>query len=440
MTDDGSAPARNWAGNVTFAAARVVTPTSVAELAEAVTAGGAVRPLGTRHSFNRIADTDGTLISTAGLPRLVRVDPAAREVTVSAGTRYGDLGRELDAAGWALRNLGSLPHISVAGACATATHGSGERNGNLATSVVALDLVTSSGELVTVRRGVDEDFDGHVVALGALGVVVALTLEIVPTFQVSQHVYEGLTRESLLAGVGEILGAAYSVSVFTTWDPDAGSQVWLKRRLGEDREAGEDHQSGEGGVGTAAPAPAQLCGARPAARPLHPIPGVDPEHTTRQLGVPGPWFERLPHFRLGFTPSAGDELQSEYFVPRDHAAAAIEAVYKVSGEIRGALQIGELRTVAADSLWLSPAYRRDALALHFTWLPDEDAAARAVAAVERALAPFDPRPHWGKVFVLAPGQVRAGYPRMADFARLAARHDPPGVFRNAFLDAYLQSD
>ncbi|OHV37772.1 FAD-binding protein [Pseudofrankia sp. EUN1h] len=434
MADDGSAPTRNWAGNVTFAAARVVAPTSVAELARVVAAGGRARPLGTRHSFNRIADTDGTLISTAGLPRLVRVDQAAREVTVSAGIRYGDLGRELDAAGWALRNLGSLPHISVAGACATATHGSGERNGNLATSVVALDLVTPSGELMTVRRGVDEDFDGHVVALGALGVVVAVTLEIVPTFQVSQHVYEGLTREDLLAGIDEILAAAYSVSVFTAWDPNAGSQVWLKRRLG----AGDGDGDGGGGDDGSTAAPAEVCGARPATRPLHPIPGVDPEHTTQQLGVPGPWFERLPHFRLGFTPSAGDELQSEYFVAREHAAAAIDAVYQVSGDVRGALQISELRAVAADGLWLSPAYHRDALALHFTWLPDETAVARAVAAVERALAPFAPRPHWGKVFALDPERVRAGYPRLAEFVRLAARRDPGRVLRNSFLDTYLK--
>ncbi|WP_045877606.1 FAD-binding protein [Pseudofrankia sp. DC12] len=416
-----AAMAANWAGNVRFGAERVVAPESVEELQEVVAGTRKARALGTGHSFSRIADTDGTLISTARLPRRIRID-AGGTVTVSGGARYGDLARELETAGWALRNLGSLPHISIAGACATGTHGSGNGNGNLATSVAGLELVTASGELASVRRGVDPDFEGHVIALGALGVTVAVTLDLVPTFQVRQLVYEGLTQARLLASVDDIFAAAYSVGVFTGWDP-ASSQVWLKQRVDEPDGDGEP--------------PAERFGARLATRPLHPVPGIDPAHTTRQLGVPGPWHERLPHFRLDFTPSAGDELQTEYFVARKHAAAAIEAIFAIGATVRPALQISEIRTVAADSLWLSPAYQRDVMALHFTWLPDEATVLPAVAAVERQLAPFAPAPHWGKVFSLPPDAVRAGYPCAAQFLALAARRDPGAVFRNQYLDTYL---
>ncbi|MBL7499109.1 FAD-binding protein [Frankia sp. CNm7] len=436
MAADEGPSRRNWAGNVIFRASRRAAPASVEELQEMLAGCRSARPAGTGHSFNRIADTDGTLISTTGLPRLVRIDPAARQATVSAGLRYGDVARELVAAGWALPNLGSLPHISVAGACATATHGSGDRNGNLATSVAAVGMVTSSGEILDVRRGVDPDFAGHIVALGALGVVVTMTLDLVDGFRVSQRVYDGLTRAALLAHLDELFAAAYSVSVFTTWEEDS-AQVWLKRRVDEDAEAGEAGDGPENGAGGDGDPPAELFGARPASRPLHPIRGFDPRHTTQQLGVPGPWHERLPHFRLNFTPSAGEELQSEYFVAREHAAAAVAAIFEIGAVIRPALQVSELRTVAADDLWLSPAYQRDSLALHFTWLPGEAIVRPAVAAVERQLAPFSPRPHWGKIFTLPPELVRASYPRAEDFQALAGRRDPDGVLRNPYLDSYF---
>ncbi|WP_018635251.1 FAD-binding protein [Parafrankia elaeagni] len=408
----------NWAGNIVYRAGRRVAPTSVEELCEIAAGCGRARPVGTHHSFNTIADTAGTLISTARLPAVFRVDADAREVTVSAGTRYSALARELDARGWALRNLGSLPHISVAGACATATHGSGDRNGNLATSVVALDLVTASGDIVTVRRGVDGDFAGHVVALGALGVVVAVTLAIVPAFRVRQNVYQGLTRAALLEHLDDIFAAAYSVSVFTTWRPES-SLLWVKRRVAATDEA--------------VPAPAEMFGARALDHPVHPVSGLDPIHTTQQLGVAGPWHERLPHFRSGFTPSAGNELQSEYFVSRDRAAAAVEAIHQIGEQIRPALHVSELRSIASDDLWLSPTHSRESISLHFTWRPAEAAVTRAVAVVERQLAPFEPRPHWGKIFALPPETIRASYPRAADFTALAGRRDPTGVFRNTFL-------
>jgi alditol oxidase len=326
----------------------------------------------------------------------------------------------LQAEGVALANLGSLPHISVAGAVATATHGSGDANGNLATAVAGLELVPPSGEVLTASRG-DADFDGLVVALGALGAVTRVTLDVEPAYQVRQRVFEGLAWDALLGNFDEVTAVGYSVSVFTRWG-EAVDQVWVKRRV------------------TGAPEPAdggELFGAVAATVDRHPILGIDPVNCTPQLGVPGPWSDRLPHFRMGFMPSAGEELQSEYLLPRRHATAAIEALRHRAGAIRPVLQVSEVRTVAADRLWLSPQYGQDTVALHFTWTPEQDAVERVLADVEAALAPFAARPHWGKVF-LADAAVIAGlYQRLPDFVRLTERLDPRGAFGNAWLDAHV---
>ncbi|WP_406447663.1 FAD-binding protein [Streptomyces sp. NBC_00876] len=411
----------NWAGNITFGARRVCVPRSEAELRETVAAAGSVRALGTRHSFNTVADTAGDLVSVAGLPRVVDIDPAARAVTVSAGLRFGEFAGELNENGFALHNLGSLPHISVAGACATGTHGSGVGNRSLAGAVRALDMVTADGGTRTLRRG-DADFPGAVVSMGALGVVTRLTLDLVPAFDVRQWVYEELPEATLTARFDEVMSGAYSVSVFTDWRPGPVGQVWLKQRVGD-----EGPQQ----------APAEWFGARLADGPRHPIPGLPAGNCTRQLGVPGPWHRRLPHFRLEFTPSNGDELQSEYFVAREDAAAAYEAVGRLRDRIAPLLQISEIRTVAGDDLWLSPARGRDSVAFHFTWVPDTAAVAPVLGEIEEALAPFGARPHWGKVFTTAPDVLRTLYGQYEDFEELTRRYDPSGTFRNDFLDRHF---
>ncbi len=266
---------------------------------------------------------------------------------------------------------------------------------------------------MTIDRGA-ADFPGSVVALGALGVVTRLTLDVVPAFEVRQWVYEGLPTAVLRERFDEIMSAAYSVSLFTGWRTDRIDQVWLKQRGGPD-------------------APGRWFGAVLADGPRHPVPGCPPEPCTRQLGVPGQWHDRLPHFRLDFTPSSGDELQSEYFVARTDAVAAFDALDAVRERIAPALQISEIRTVAADALWLSPAFQRDCVAFHFTWHPDARAVADAVEAVEEALSAFAARPHWGKVFTTAPAVIRESYPRWEDFRRLLDEFDPAGKFRNEFV-------
>ena len=409
---------RNWAGNVVYGARRLHSPASVEALQELVAAAPRIRALGSRHSFNTIADSS-ELVSLRSLPSELAVDRAAGTASCGAGLTYGELARQLHAEGLALANLGSLPHISVGGSVATATHGSGDRNGNLATAVAGLELVTSSGELLAFRRG-DTDFNGLVVGLGALGVVTRVTLDVEPAYEVSQRVYEDLSWQSLDTHFDEITAAGYSVSVFTSWGDRAG-QLWVKRRVDE----------------RAAAEPDQLFGAPAATRQLNPIASADPAACTRQLGSAGPWHERLPHFRLEFSPSTGVELQSEYLLPRRHARAAIAALHRLAPRIQPLLHIAEIRTVAADELWMSPQYGRDTVAFHFTWHRDQPRVEQLLSALEDVLAPFAPRPHWGKLFLAEAAAIAARYEHFADFAELLARLDPRGAFRNDWLETRL---
>jgi alditol oxidase len=413
----------NWAGNVAFSAERFHRPASLAELQALVAGGEHVRALGTGHSFSHVADTTGDLVSVAGLPKVMDIDAERATVTVAAGIRYAELAGHLQRAGYALRNLGSLPHISIAGACATGTHGSGDANGSLATAVSALELVTAQGDVVTIGRAADGDqFSGAVVSLGALGIVIRMTLDIVPTFDIRQSVYTDLPGGQLEEHLADIFSSAYSVSLFTDWQGHRISQAWLKRRA-------DDHDS---------PLPRQRwLGATLATSPLHPVPGQSAAACTTQLGVPGPWHERLPHFRPDVTPSTGAELQSEYLVPRQHAIGVLAAIDRIRDLLAPVLQISEIRTVAADDLWMSPSYHRDSLAIHFTWVNDARAVMPALAAVEDQLAPYRARPHWGKLFGTSPHVVTGLYERMADFCQLLVRYDPAGKFRNELVNTYF---
>jgi len=408
----------NWAGNHTYQAAALHRPTTLDQVRELVAGAGRLRVLGSRHSFSDIADS-AELLSLDGLPADVVVDHAAGTVSLAGGLRYGDLAEVLKAEGVALANLASLPHISVAGAVATATHGSGDANGNLATAVAGLELVTASGEVLTASRG-DPDFDGLVVGLGALGAVTRVTLDVEPAYQVRQRTFQDLPWISLFERFDEVTSAGYSVSLFTRWTATV-DQVWVKSRVTEQPEEVRG----------------DLLGAVPATADRHPILGIDPVNCTPQLGVPGPWSDRLPHFRMGFTPSSGEELQSEYHVPRRHAVPALQALLALGDRIRPVLQVSELRTVAADRLWMSPQHGQDTMAVHFTWLPDLAAVEPVLAAVEAALDPFEARPHWGKLFLADAAAMARRYPRLPDFAGLAGRLDPRGVFINAWLRRHV---
>jgi alditol oxidase len=413
----------NWAGNVTYSADSVQRPTTVEQVQALVAAADRVKAMGARHSFNAIGDTPGTLISLEHLDqdRAPAIDPERRTVTFAAGSSYEQLAKHLQRAGYALANMASLPQIYVAGACATATHGSGEGNGVLATAVAAMEVVTADGELVVFRRDRDgERFQGAVVGLGGLGIVTRLTLDIEPTYEMRQDIYLNLPLAHLEEHFDAVFSSAYSVSAFTDWRNETIDQVWLKSRL--------DSAPGP---------PPELFGATPARRPHHPIAGKSADSCTQQLGVPGPWYERLPHFRAGATPSSGDELQSEYLVSRRNAIAALRAVARLGERLAPCLQISEVRTIRADSLWMSPFYRQDCVGIHFTWRKDGRVVQQLLPLIEAELRPLGARPHWGKLFTLPVAYVQSCYAKLPDFQALLRSYDPQGKFRNPFLDTYI---
>jgi xylitol oxidase len=404
-----TAAGATWAGTHVFTAPALVDATTIDEVRRVVAAGGPVRALGTRHSFHDLADTAGTLVSVTGIPADPVLDEERREVTVGAGTRYGVLARWLEDRGWALHNLGSLPHISIGGATATGTHGSGHRNGVLTTAARRIEYVDQAGALAEVRSG-DPDFPALAVGLGAFGIVVRVTLAIEPSYRMRQDVYSGLTWDAFLADPDAVTGAAHSVSVFTTWGDDEVGDIWVKSRL----DAFEP-----------------LVGVRPYAETASLVGST--ENLTEQLGMPGAWCDRLPHFRLDATPSNGDEIQTEYFVARSDAAAALTAVRRLADDIRPHLLVSELRTARADDLWLSGAYGRDTLAIHFTWANHPDEVRALLPRIEAALAPFGARPHWGKWHTMGADAVAAVVPRLADARAVFDRLDPEGRFANDHL-------
>jgi alditol oxidase len=411
---------KNWAGNIEYSTESLYPAKSVAEAKEYIKKTGKLKVLGTRHCFNTIADSKDGFLSLTEMHNEPVLNEATRHVIVDANITYGRLAPWLEEKGFALHNLASLPHISVAGAISTGTHGSGEKIGNLSTAVRGFDMVTADGHHVEGSREENgETFRAAVVSLGALGAITRIALDVQPTFQARQWVYENMPLEAALAHFDEIQASGYSVSLFTGWRNKNVNEVWIKERVG--------------GAKQFEPKP-EWFGAKLAKKNLHPIAELGAENCTEQMGVPGPWFERLPHFKMGFMPSAGKELQSEFFVPRAQAVEAIAAVEKLHEKISPHLLITEIRTIAADNLWLSPCYQQDSVAIHFTWQQDWPAVKAVLPEIEQALAPFGVRPHWGKLFTIEPTVLRSRYEKMPEFVELAKKYDPQGKFRNEFLN------
>lgn len=409
---------KNWAGNLTYSSSDIKRPQSVAELAGLVARADRVKALGSRHSFNRVGDTDGVHVLLDALPQRVELIPERQTVRVSGGVSYGALCCTLHRSGVAIHNLASLPHISVAGAVQTGTHGSGVNNPSLAGAVVGLELVRPSGECVSLSRADGDEFLGTVVGLGALGIVTGLELAVRPGFRMRQRVLENLPWERALADFPRLMSSAYSVSLFTDYTGDCISQAWFKALDTE-------------------PPIYELFGGTPAASPRHPLPGMSAENCTAQMDEPGQWLDRLPHFRHEFTPSKGEELQSEFILPLEHAPAALQAVRSLADKLAPLLFVSEIRTGAADDFWLSPFHLQQSVALHFTWRPLQPEVEALLPQLEDVLRPFGGRPHWGKLFSPAGHDWESLYPRFADFCLLASAHDPEGKFRNGLLDNIL---
>ena len=413
---------KNWAGNFEFSTNNVHYPKTLEEVQEVVKKCNKLSALGSQHSFNKIADNTENLISLKEMNKVISIDRAANTVTVEAGMRYGELAPYLHQNGYALHNLASLPHITIAGSVATATHGSGVNNGNLSTGIVAIEFVNAAGEVINLSKA-DAAFMGAVVGLGALGVVTKVTLSIEPTFNMKQYVYRNMPMQQLEKNFDAIEKSGYSVSLFTDWKNKNINEVWIKSKV----------------ENTDTPAPPELFGAKLATQNMHPLEGESAENCTEQMGVSGPWFERMPHFKMGFKPSAGKELQSEYFVAIEHAYEAILAIEKLHEKITPHLFITEIRTIAADEFWMSPCYKKNCVAIHFTWKQEVDTVMNLLPLIEAQLAPFNPRPHWGKLFTMSPEILHSRIEKLAEFKQLVNQYDPKGKFRNAFLERNVYS-
>lgn len=414
-------PRTNWAGNLTYSTDNLHIPKNVGELQEAIKKCKKVRALGTKHCFNTIADSKENQISTEAFNKIIGLDKEKNTVTVEAGIKYGEMCKYLDDNGFALHNLASLPHISVAGACATSTHGSGIKNGSLATAVSAIELVNGKGEVVSLSREKDGDeFGAAVVNLGALGIATKITLDVQPTFKMKQVVYQNLPMSALEKNFEAIMSGGYSVSLFTDWRNKNVSEVWVKSKAEDMKEVAPE-----------------FYGAKLATKNLHPIEALDPVNCTDQMGVDGPWYERMPHFKMGFTPSSGKELQSEYFVAFEHAYEGFMAIEKLNEKVAPHLFITEVRAIAADELPMSPFYKKTCVAFHFTWKQEVEAVMALLPEIEEALAPFAPRPHWGKIFTLKPAVLQSRIEKLADFKKIMEKHDPEGKFRNEFIETNL---
>ncbi|MEP7254059.1 MAG: D-arabinono-1,4-lactone oxidase, partial [Ginsengibacter sp.] len=410
----------NWAGNFTFSTSNLHYPTTIAQLQGLIKKYLKVKALGTRHCFNRIADSKYQLISLKAMTSEIQIDEAAGTVTVNGAMKYGELAPFLDNKGFALHNLASLPHISIAGAIATATHGSGLKNGNLSSVVSGLEMVLASGEVIHLSREKDgEKFFAAVVGLGALGIVTKVTLNIVPTFFVRQDVYQDLPLSELEKHFNEIQESGYSVSLFTDWQKQSINETWIKKKTDKD---------------DTSKSTAEFFGGKAATKNLHPIAELSAENCTEQMGVPGKWYERLPHFKMGFTPSSGKELQSEYFVPIENGVEAIMAIQKLGKLIGPHLFISEIRTIDADEFWMSPCYKQQSMTIHFTWKQDWPAVKKLLPIIENELSPFNAKPHWGKLFTMPYSRLRTLHPKMNEFREMAASLDPKGKFRNDFLE------
>jgi xylitol oxidase len=410
---------KNWSGNIAFGAGIVYYPKTIKEVQEVVRACATLKPLGSRHSFNTIADSNDNQISLKYMSKVVSLDRKAYTITVEGGATYGDIVSYLHEEGYALPNLASLPHITVVGACLTATHGSGVKNGNLSTSVSALEFVNAGGDVITLSKQVDgEQFFGAVVSLGALGVVTRITLDLLPAFEMKQVVYRNLPMAELKGSFNEIQSRGYSVSLFTNWSNRNINQVWIKSLTDKENLTGPD---------------LELFGAKLATENLHPVEDQSAENVTEQRGIPGAWYDRLPHFKMGFQPSVGEELQSEYFVSIEHAYEAMMAIEQLHKQITPHLFVSEIRTINADNFWMSPCYKQACVAFHFTWKQNIEAVLELLPLVEQQLAPFNPRPHWGKLFTMSAEVLKSKYEKLEAFKQLIHQHDPTGKFRNDFL-------
>lgn len=411
---------KNWAGNLTFSAREFIEVNSISKLQQVVSSSQAVKVLATGHSFNAIGDTTETLISIKNLSNGIEIDSQNAQALISAGMAYADAARYLESNGWAFSNMASLGEVTIAGAISTGTHGSGSNNGVLSTSVVGLEIVLGSGELITIDQSNSEEFAGFVVSLGALGVFTKIKMRIIPSFSVKQFVYENIGIQVVAENFDTVFNSAYSVSYFSNWAKNSTGQIWMKFL----DDSSSDNLSDN------------WLGANQAKAKQHPVKINNPDPCTDQLGISGKWLYRLPHFKLDSSPASGDEVQTEYLVDRKYVNEYIQDLRAIGDEIAPRVYATEIRTIKSDELWLSGAYQRETVGFHFTW-KKSDTLVDFLPRIEEILGKHHGRPHWAKLFSVRSDELSARYPKYSDFEALLKKYDPKQKFRNKFIDQYF---
>ncbi len=395
----------NWAGNQSCAPARIVRPRDEHEIAVAVRSavddGLGVRVLGTGHSFSPVIGTDGALLDLSALSGVVAVDADRSTVTALPATTVGMFGDPLWDLGFALHNQGDIATQQIAGAVATGTHGSGVELAGLSGMVRAMRLITAGGDVLEIGADQPELLHAAQVAIGMLGVIARIELEVVPAHRLAERI-EHMPYSEVITRWDELTGSHRHFSFF--WLPSEQSAALY---------------------GLTTPAGTTLTDtcyvkiydlAEPD-RPDDPTPGRRVDRSYRIYPM-----EFEPNFH-----------ELEYFVPFDRAVDAVAAMRELMlGSLPDSVFPMEVRTTAADEAYLSPAYGTPTVVISVSGVPGT-AYEPYLRAVDETLRPFSPRVHWGKLHFLTRDQLLQRYPAAGDFIETRRRLDPGGVFLNDHL-------
>jgi FAD/FMN-containing dehydrogenase len=406
----GAEPWTNWVGNQSFTPARIASPRSEDELAtlvrQAAGAGMHVRVAGAGHSFTPVAQTDGLLIEMAQLTGVTATDPVRRRVTVRAGTPIHDLYQPLWDAGLALRNQGDIDTQQIAGAVATATHGSGISNGSLSTVVRGVRLVCADGSIREIGEQDPRLLRAAQVSIGTLGAVSELELAVTDAYRLTEEV--GLWRwEDVLERFDELVRGHRHFGFFWMPTEESGALYNLQRH-GEETFADRCY--------------VKLFDEAPPDRPDSARPGRRTDRCYRIYPmVYSPNFHEL-----------------EYFVALEHGREALEAMRELMlASQPDAIYPLEVRTVGPDDAYLSPSQGTATTVISVSGTPGTDYWAY-LRSVDALLAPYRPRVHWGKLHFLTPEQLHERYPEAAEFIAVRRELDPEGVFLNDHLRPLLR--
>ena len=435
LAEDGGDIPQNWAKTVYYNHT-IHYPKTVEEIQHILQYHAKIRVLGSMHSFNNITklpqEFNGVYISMSNMNQVIKCCRGER-VTIQPGITFGELGEYLHERNFGFHNMASLPHITVGGAISTGTHGAGVFNGNLASHVMQVKLISADGKLRTYRIGQDPEFQHIPVSFGLAGIIVEIELDIVPDYDIQQCIYENLPFNTIKkSDYKTAFSSAYSFSIFTQWKNRKFTSIWAKYRLRKGRNGNEES------IMIDCPDMNKI---KPSSNKVHPLPGGDTSFVSGGIGknYKEPGYVGLPHFLMEGVPSQGEELQSEYFVSSHMFDVVIEVLFhhfEENPKLYDLLYVSEMRFVAGDKLTLSPQHvLGSSIGFHFTWKKEFDQVVDALKGIENVLKPYNALPHMGKLFTMTGRELEGKYGQrnLRAFQSFVAPLDPLKKFVNPFL-------